>query len=129
MDKQQLATLISEGKAVLGMELGSTRIKAVLVDENHAPIASGNHDWENRFENGFWTYSLDLIHKGLKGCFKSLKEDVLENVLAGKIKLETVSNEINSNISADFLSQAPQNRLSTGAPTYPNRYAQLWINV
>lgn len=52
---------ISEGKAVLGIEFGSTRIKAVLIDDKHAPIASGAHDWENRLENGIWTYSLDEI--------------------------------------------------------------------
>ena len=47
--------LIESGRAVLGIELGSTRIKAVLIDENHTPIASGSHEWENRLENGFWT--------------------------------------------------------------------------
>ena len=52
---------IEEGKAVLGIEFGSTRIKAVLIDENHHPIASGDHEWENRLENGIWTYSLDDI--------------------------------------------------------------------
>ena len=46
---------IESGKAVLGIEFGSTRIKAVLIDETHAPIASGSHEWENRLENGFWT--------------------------------------------------------------------------
>lgn len=46
---------IASGKAVLGIEFGSTRIKAVLVDENNKPIASGAHDWENRLENGIWT--------------------------------------------------------------------------
>ena len=42
-------------KMVMGLELGSTRIKAVLVDENHVPVASGSYDWENRLENGVWT--------------------------------------------------------------------------
>ena len=46
---------IESGKAVLGIEFGSTRIKAVLIDEKHTPIASGSHEWENRLENGFWT--------------------------------------------------------------------------
>ena len=48
--------LIENKKAVLGIELGSTRIKAVLIDEENNPIASGNFDWENSFENGIWTY-------------------------------------------------------------------------
>ena len=56
---------IESGKSVLGIEFGSTRIKAVLIDENHKPIAEGGHEWENRFENGVWTYSLDDIWTGL----------------------------------------------------------------
>ena len=60
----------------MGIEFGSTRIKAVLVDENNKPIASGAHDWENRLENGIWTYSLDDIWNGLQDCYKKLTEDV-----------------------------------------------------
>lgn len=67
---------IANGKSVLGIEFGSTRIKAVLVDENNKPIASGAHDWENRLENGIWTYSLDDIWTGLQDCYKKLTEDV-----------------------------------------------------
>lgn len=67
---------IANGKAVLGIEFGSTRIKAVLVDEKNKPIASGAHDWENRLENGIWTYSLDDIWNGLQDCYKKLAEDV-----------------------------------------------------
>ena len=48
-------SLINEGKAILGIELGSTRIKAVLIDTQYAPIASGGYDWENRMEDGVWT--------------------------------------------------------------------------
>ena len=70
--------LIEDGKAVLGIEFGSTRIKAVLVDENNNPIASGSHEWENHFENGVWTYPMDEIHAGLKSCYKDLKKDVSE---------------------------------------------------
>ena len=64
---------IAAGKAVLGIEFGSTRIKAVLVDENNAPIASGAHDWENRLENGIWTYTLEDIWNGLQDCYKKMK--------------------------------------------------------
>ena len=67
---------IKAGKAVLGIEFGSTRIKAVLVDDSHAPIAMGTYDWENRLENNIWTYSLEDIWKGLQGCYKSLADDV-----------------------------------------------------
>ena len=67
---------IKAGKAVLGIEFGSTRIKAVLVDVSHTPIAMGTYDWENRLENNIWTYSLEDIWKGLQGCYKSLSDDV-----------------------------------------------------
>ena len=67
---------IEEGKAILGIELGSTRIKAVLIDEDHKPIASGGHGWENRQEDGIWTYHLDDIHEGLQACFKDLAKNV-----------------------------------------------------
>jgi sugar (pentulose or hexulose) kinase len=67
---------IIENKTSLGIELGSTRIKAVLIDENYAPIAAGNHDWENRLEDGVWTYHLDDVWAGLRDCFRNLAIDV-----------------------------------------------------
>lgn len=67
---------VANGKTYLGIEFGSTRIKAVLIDENHTPIASGAHDWENRLENGIWTYSLDDIWTGLQDCYSKLAADV-----------------------------------------------------
>lgn len=67
---------IAQGKCALGIEFGSTRIKAVLIDETHAPIAMGTHDWENRLEKGIWTYSLDDIWTGLQDCYASLAKDV-----------------------------------------------------
>lgn len=69
---------ILDGKTVMGLEFGSTRIKAVLIDENHNPIASGSHEWENRLENGFWTYHLDEIWTGLQDCYQDLVRDVKE---------------------------------------------------
>jgi len=59
----------------LGIELGSTRIKAVLIDENHVPIASGGFDWENQFENGVWTYHLDEVWRGLQASVSALIAD------------------------------------------------------
>lgn len=67
---------IKNGRTVLGIELGSTRIKAVLMDENHAPIASGSYEWENRLENGFWTYHLDDVWTGLRGSYRNLSKEV-----------------------------------------------------
>ena len=61
---------------VLGIELGSTRIKAVLIDKRHLPIASGDFEWENQLVNGIWTYSMDMVHTGLQTCFARLREDV-----------------------------------------------------
>ena len=68
--------LIESGRAFLGIEFGSTRIKSVLIDENHNPIASGSHSWENRFENGIWTYTLDDIWTGLRDSYRDLAENV-----------------------------------------------------
>lgn len=70
------AQVIGAGKVVLGIEFGSTRIKAVLVDEAGTPIASGAHDWENQLVDGIWTYSLDAIWGGLADCYGNLKADV-----------------------------------------------------
>ena len=69
---------IESGKAVLGIEFGSTRIKGVLIDESFNPIASGDHEWENRLENGVWTYSLDDIWSGLQDTYSNLRKDVKE---------------------------------------------------
>ena len=67
---------IESGNTALGIEFGSTRIKAVLTDGTTAPIAQGSYEWENRLENGIWTYSLEDIWKGLKDCYVDLAADV-----------------------------------------------------
>lgn len=67
-------------KTYLGIEFGSTRIKAVLIGEDFAPVASGSYQWENKLVDGYWTYSLEEIHKGLKSCYKALKKDVYEKL-------------------------------------------------
>lgn len=71
-------TLIEQGGAVLGIEFGSTRIKAVLVDRENKPIAQGSHTWENRFVDGLWTYTLQDIWDGLQSCYADLVRDVKE---------------------------------------------------
>lgn len=70
--------IIESGKSILGIEFGSTRIKAVLIDDKGAVLASGGHGWENRFENGVWTYTLDDIWTGLQDCYQDLLKDVKE---------------------------------------------------
>ena len=67
---------IEAGKAVLGIEFGSTRIKAVLIDEHNKPIAQGAFEWENQLVDGLWTYSIDTIWKGLQTCYSDLRADV-----------------------------------------------------
>ena len=68
----------SSSKLSLGVEFGSTRIKAVLVDENQAVVAAGSFDWENQLEDGIWTYSLDSVWQGLQVSYKQLKQEVQE---------------------------------------------------
>ncbi|MGJ9382070.1 xylulokinase [Salipaludibacillus sp. CF4.18] len=67
---------IQSGKTVLGIEFGSTRIKAVLIGEDNTPIASGNHDWENSLVNNLWTYSVEDIWKGLQDSYQKMATDV-----------------------------------------------------
>ena len=73
---EEIRKAIQEGQTVLGLEFGSTRIKAVLVDGSHQPIAQGNWDWENRLEDNIWTYSLEDVWEGLRGCYRDLAQDV-----------------------------------------------------
>ncbi len=69
---------IAEGKAILGIEFGSTRIKGVLIDDAGAVLAVGGYEWENSLVNGIWTYGEDEFFAGLKGCYSTLKQDVKE---------------------------------------------------
>lgn len=69
---------ITCGATTLGIELGSTRIKAVLIGEDHAVLASGAHDWENRLEGGYWTYDLEDAWAGIQDSFRKLSEQVRE---------------------------------------------------
>ena len=78
MNKENVKTLIEAGKAVVGIELGSTRIKAVMIDENHQPVATGSYDWENRLDGHIWTYDLEDIWKGLKASYANMAADVKE---------------------------------------------------
>lgn len=73
---QSAAELIRSGGAFLGIELGSTRIKASLVAPDTTPLASGSHAWENQLEDGVWTYDLEDVWKGVTDCYASLVEDV-----------------------------------------------------
>ena len=76
MDVKQAKQTIEAGKAILGIEFGSTRIKAVLIDQENKPIAQGSFEWENQLVDGLWTYSIDIIWKGLHDCYADLRKDV-----------------------------------------------------
>lgn len=87
---EEIKKQIKDGKTVLGIEFGSTRIKAVLIAEDNTPIASGAHDWENRLENGIWTYSLDDIWSGLQDCYKNMAEDVKKQYGVTLVKIGAI---------------------------------------
>ncbi len=74
--KQNAKSTIESGKAILGIELGSTRIKAVLIDQENKPIAQGSHTWENQLVDGLWSYSIDAIWSGLQDSYADLRHDV-----------------------------------------------------
>ena len=75
-ETQRRIACLTEGRTVLGIEFGSTRIKAVLIDETHEPIAVGSHGWENRLDNKIWTYSLEDIWNGLRDSYRNMAEAV-----------------------------------------------------
>lgn len=79
---------IAEGKAILGIEFGSTRIKSVLIDSDHHVIASGSHEWENEYKDGIWTYSEKAIISGLQSSYADLKANVLREY---GLKLQKIS--------------------------------------
>ncbi|KJL06041.1 FGGY-family carbohydrate kinase [Priestia aryabhattai] len=74
--QKSIKQAIAKGKMSLGIELGSTRIKAVLIDENFETIASGSYEWENLLEDGFWTYNLLDIITGLQSAYREMKQEV-----------------------------------------------------
>ena len=74
--KSDTKSIIESGKAILGIEFGSTRIKAVLIDPENKPIAQGSHIWENQLVDGLWTYSIEAIWNGLQDCYSDLRANV-----------------------------------------------------
>ncbi len=82
--------LIMEGRTCLGIELGSTRIKAVLVDEKGTPLAAGSHEWENRYVDGIWTYSMEDVWSGMQDCYQDLLKDVKEKYGVGITRFGSV---------------------------------------
>ena len=87
MNQNQIREIISAGQTALGIEFGSTRIKAVLIGPDHAPLASGGYEWENRWENGNWTYPLEQVWEGLQTCYARLAQEVRDQY---GVALETI---------------------------------------
>lgn len=78
MKVEEIKAAVRQGQGVLGIELGSTRIKAVLIGPDHAPIASGAWDWENSLKDGVWTYSMEEAWKGIQNAYAQMAQEVLE---------------------------------------------------
>ena len=81
---------IENGEAILGIEFGSTRIKGVLIDEKGNPIAQGDHEWENRLENGVWTYAMEDVQSGMQDCYAKVVRDVERKYGIGITRLKAV---------------------------------------
>ena len=81
---------IENGEAILGIEFGSTRIKGVLIDEKGNPIAQGDHEWENRLENGVWTYAMEDVQSGMQDCYANVVKDVERKYGIGITRLKAV---------------------------------------
>ena len=103
MDGNRIAEFIEDGLAVLGIELGSTRIKAVLIGDDKMPIESGSFSWENANQDGVWTYSLDDALRGLAASYASLRDAVLKNygVKIKKLKAFGISAMMHGYIALD----------------------------
>ena len=84
---KDIKKIIESGGCSLGIEFGSTRIKAVLIGEDNEPLATGGHDWENKFENGIWTYALADVVAGMQDAYKKLADDVFTRYGATVSKL------------------------------------------
>lgn len=87
--KLDAKSTIETGKAILGIELGSTRIKAVLIDQENKPIAQGSHTWENQLVDGLWTYSIEAIWSGLQDCYADLRSNIKN--LYGDVEIENLA--------------------------------------
>ena len=90
MGMNDTRSIIENGKARLGIEFGSTRIKAVLVDTDGTPIAQGSFDWENKLENNIWTYDLSDVVTGLQSCYADMIDNVKKSYGCEVTRLEAI---------------------------------------
>ncbi|MDD3361266.1 MAG: FGGY-family carbohydrate kinase [Hespellia sp.] len=112
---------IRSGQTVLGIEFGSTRIKAVLIDADNKPIASGDHEWENRLEEGIWTYDLKDVWVGIQDCYVKMTADVKEKY---DVKLETIGAIGISAMMHGYLPFDKNNEQLAGFRTWRNTITQ-----
>ena len=113
----------------LGIELGSTRIKAVLIDENHIPIASGSHEWENQLVDGIWTYSMEAVTAGIQDCYRELKKDVAA-MRAIQSKLSVLPGQCGDPVTAKCLTQlAEEIRFSDPVSSEATRETEADLNA
>ena len=104
---------IQAGKAILGIEFGSTRIKAVLIDEENKPIAQGSHEWENQLVDGLWTYSTEAIWYGLEDCYADLRKNVKAQY---DCEIEILASIGISAMMHGYMAFGPNGVASKGAP-------------
>ena len=104
---------IQAGKAILGIEFGSTRIKAVLIDEENNPIAQGSHEWENQLVDGLWTYSTEAIWYGLEDCYADLRKNVRAQY---DCEIEILASIGSSAMMHGYMAFGPNGVASKGAP-------------
>ena len=98
-----MKTLIENGNIYIGIEFGSTRIKAVMTDADGSVLASGGKNWENRLENGMWIYTPEQIHSGLQECYADLLADVKAKygTVIKKVKAFGISGMMHGYIALD----------------------------
>ena len=117
MEKRKAVEAIENAQTFLGIEFGSTRIKGVLIGPGHAAVASGGFTWENRFENGVWTYHQDEIWSGLRACYADLARDVSERYGVELVRLGGIGV---SGMMHGYLPFAADGRLLTPFRTWRN---------
>ncbi len=104
---------IQSGKAILGIEFGSTRIKAVLIDQENKPIAQGDHEWENQLVDGLWTYSTEAIWFGLEDAYANLRKNIINEY---DCEIEHLASIGISAMMHGYMAFGPTGTASKGAP-------------
>lgn len=121
MDIIQVSKAIQQGSVSLGIELGSTRIKAVLITDDFNTIASGGYTWENKLEGGVWTYSLDEVWKGIQQSYLQVAAEVQSKYHVALSKINTIGV---SAMMHGYLVFSDKNELLTPFRTWRNNITE-----